>query len=95
MRNMLLLFGLVVFAACVSDPKRPDGGGVRVSHDSPGKNCEQLDQVIGTSATRSSAYENALKDIKREAASRGGNYVKILAISSHGSAIRGMSYRCN
>ena len=94
MKKTLLWTGCVLLIGCVSDPKRPDGQGVRASHDVPGKHCEQLEQVIGTSSTRSAAYDKALMDLKKETESRGGNYVRILTVSAHGAAIRGLAYRC-
>jgi len=91
----LSILAILNLGACASDPKRPDGSNVRVSSENPPKDCDQLDQVVGTSATTGNAYNNALADIKKEAASKMGNYVKIVAVSAHGSAIRGMAYRCN
>lgn len=94
MRIFLAIISVLVMASCASDPKRPDGSNVRVSNDRPRGDCEQIDQVVGTSATTGNAYNNALADIKKEAASKTANYVKIVAVSAHGSAIRGIAYRC-
>ena len=94
-RNTLVLFAAWTLVGCASDPKKPDGSSVRVSHEKPGSDCEQLEQVIGSSPTTKDAYSKALADIKKEAALITGNYVKIVAISAHGSAIRGIAYRCH
>ena len=40
-------------------------------------------------------YDKALADLKRETAYKNGNYVRILAVSAHGTAIRGIAYRCH
>ena len=91
---VVLLFAASTFVGCASDPKMPDGNSVRVSHEKPGGDCQQLGQVIGSSSTAKDAYSKALADVKKEAALITGNYVKIVAISAHGSAIRGIAYRC-
>ena len=82
------------FVGCASDPKMPDGSSVRVSREVPRGDCRQIQQVIGTSPTAKDAYNKALADLKKEAGLITANYVKIVAISAHGSAIRGIAYRC-
>ena len=38
--------------------------------------------------------EKAMEDLRHEAANRQGNYVRVLAVSAHGGAVRGIAYRC-
>ena len=101
MNRSSLLNSIFVIAAgaiaisCASDPPAPDGSRVRVSHEVPHGDCKQLGQVVGSSPTSSGAYEQALADLKAEAARKVANTVRIVAISPHGTAIRGMAYRCD
>jgi len=95
LRIKFFVFGIFFFlVACASDPPVPDGRRVRVSHELPSGDCRQIGQVIGSSPESSGAYEQALDDLKSEAARKTANTVRIVSISPHGTSIRGMAYRC-
>ena len=92
----ILVLSLFAFLlGCSSAEKYPDGSSVQVSKRRPSGDCEELDQVIGTTAEVGANYDKALADLKRETAYKNGNYVRILAVSAHGTAIRGIAYRCH
>ena len=82
------------FMGCASAEKYPSGANVRVGKERPHGDCEEIDQVIGTTAQTGGSYDKAMEDLKREAAYKNGNYVRILAVSAHGTAIRGIAYQC-
>lgn len=75
---------------CASSPH----SHVQVSRNFPGGACQEIGQVIGNANTRDNAEEQALDDLKYQAAQRSGNYVKLIAVTAHGSAARGVAYRC-
>lgn len=94
---ILLLLGLGVgpLGCRTGDPVAPSGHSVRVSHNRPHGDCRQLGPVVGTSPTSGGAYEQALMDLRQEAARKTANMVQILGVSAHGTAIRGTAYRCH
>lgn len=90
MKKFIFCLSTVLFLGCQSTP----GGAVTVSHAYPQGNCEEVGQVIGTSGSLTNAREKAMNDLKHEAALRSANYVRLLAVSAHGAATRGIAYRC-
>lgn len=89
MRGLFILFFLML-SHCQSGP----GGNVQVSRSYPLGQCDQVGQVIGNADTREGARDQALADLRSRASSLGANYVRVMAETAHGSAIRGMGYRC-
>ncbi|MEM7646656.1 MAG: hypothetical protein AAF203_07095 [Pseudomonadota bacterium] len=87
LRALFLVFLLV---GCQSTP----GGHVQVSSTYPPGKCEEIGQVIGTSNSTKDSKEKAMADLRSETAARQGNFVRVLAISAHGAAVRGIAYRC-
>lgn len=90
---MKYLFSAVFLGllGCQSTP----GGNVTLSEEAPGKDCQEIGQVIGTSNSRHDSREKAMADLRHEASMISGNYVKVLAVSAHGATVRGMAYRCD
>lgn len=86
----LILTLMLLLTSCQSMYK----GNVQVGREYPRGNCDEVGQVIGTANSRQDSYNKALADLRNEAALRDGNYVRILAVSAHGAAIRGIAYKC-
>jgi hypothetical protein len=89
MQLFLSLF-FIVLASCQINPS----GSVVLSNDSPPGQCVTVGQVIGNASSRNHAKEEALEDLKMEARMISANYVKVLAVTAHGSAARGIAYQC-
>ncbi len=89
MRGLFILFFLVL-SQCQSRP----GGNVQVSRNYPIGQCDEVGQVIGNADTREGARDQALSDLRAKASFLGANYVRVMAETAYGSAIRGMGYRC-
>lgn len=70
-------------------------GSVSVGNSHPSGDCEEIGQVIGTSNSTKNSHAKAMEDLKYEASLKSGNYVRVLATSAHGAAIRGIAYRCD
>lgn len=86
----IFIAAFLALSACQSTPN----GNVTIGNDRPSGNCEEVGQVIGTSGSHKNARENAMADLRHEAALKSANYVRLLAVSAHGAAARGIAYRC-
>ena len=89
MRSILTIIFLLR-AGCQTTPN----GYVTTGSTYPEGECEELGQIIGTSGTRENAKEKAMADLRHEAANLSGNYVRVVAVSAYGAAVRGVAYRC-
>lgn len=88
--NKLIYIALFLLAGCQSSPH----GNVQMSEERPTGDCREVGQVIGTSGSRQNAKQKAMEDLRKEASMKTANYVRIVAISAHGAAVRGIAYRC-
>lgn len=86
----IALFLILATTGCQTTPY----GSVQVSHNYPPGQCQELGQVIGHTNTRDQAREQALQDLRMQAARLNGNYVRLLAVTAYGTAARGIAYRC-
>ena len=87
-------FFLLGLMGCASQSLTPDMNEVKASHDAPPSKCVEITKVTGTSASVKGTPEDALKDLKKDAANRGANYVRIDEYSSYGTAVTGVAYKC-
>lgn len=91
--SCLLLLSLVL-GACAHRSILPDVKEVKVSRDAPDDDCKDLGMIAGETATVKGTPEQALEDLKREAANKGANYVMIKQFSAYGTAATGIAYEC-
>ena len=89
MRPLLLIL-IFLITGCQSRPY----DHVQVGPSYPAGACREIGQVIGNAATRENAREQAINDMRYNAAKLDGDYVRLVAVSAHGSAARGVAYRC-
>lgn len=87
-------FTILALAGCGSHPIVPEGKNVKVSRDEPSKDCQDLGAVQGSVQTKSGTVEQAIEDMKLDAARKGANYVKMETASAYGSSTRGTAYFC-
>ncbi len=80
--------------SCSSHPIRPEASNVKVSREEPGSKCESLGRVTGTVLSQKPNVDLAIADLKKEAALKGANYVKIESASGYETAIAGIAYFC-
>lgn len=91
MFRLFLIGSFFILSACQSRPY----SHVEVSEGYPrGRKCNDVGQVIGNAQTRDGAREQAMEDLRRNAARLDANYVRLIAVTSHGNAARGIAYRC-
>ncbi len=91
----LLILGLaLLMTGCASRSLTPNIKEVKVSREQPDKKCKEIGTLTGTTATVKGTQEQALEDLKREAANKGVNYVVVKQYSSYGTSVTGIGYEC-
>ena len=86
----IILSLCILQVSCQSTPN----GQVNLGYERPSGECREIGQVIGTSNSRKDSREKAMADLRHEAANHQANYVRVLTVSAHGGAVRGIAYRC-
>lgn len=89
----LLAIGVVV-SGCKSRSVLPDAKEVKVSREDADKDCKEIGTITGTTGSTKGTQEQALEDLKREAANKGANYVVVKQYSSYGTSVTGIAYEC-
>jgi uncharacterized protein YbjQ (UPF0145 family) len=67
---------------------------VKVSREAPSKECTEIGELVGRTATVKGTQEQALEDLKKEAANKGANYVMVKQYSAYGTSVTGVAYEC-
>ncbi len=92
----ILFSGVLVFAlaACASRSVLSDSKEVKVSRDAADKDCKEIGTITGRTASAKGTQEEALEDLKKEAANKGANYVVVKEYSAYGTSVTGVAYEC-
>lgn len=89
------VIGLFLISACTQTPPViPEAKNVEVSRKPAHKDCEKLGPVEGRSISAQGSFEEALEDLKKEAAHRGANYVHLGQSGAMTTSVRGVAYVC-
>lgn len=80
--------------ACHSHPIVPDGKNVTISRDDAAKDCRELGRVQGSVTSVHGTVEQAIEDMKTDAARKGANFVHMEATSALGTSVSGTAYFC-
>lgn len=94
MNKILFAFAALALASCASKPILPTEKDIKVSREEPSSKCKEIGPLTGRTASVKGTREQALEDLKREAANKGANYVLIKQMSDYGTAITGVAYDC-
>lgn len=94
MRALFFVSIAVTLGACASRSVLPDVKEVKVSRDEAAKDCREIGTLTGSTASVKGTREDALADLKKEAADKGANYVVVKQYSSLGTAVTGVAYEC-
>ena len=95
MTRILILSLFALVTACSSAPPvKPEGKNVEVSRDPADKDCKELGAVEGRNSSSSGTFDQALEDLKQDAALKGANYVQIKQSGAMGTSVRGTAYLC-
>lgn len=93
LNSFVLIFSLGI-VACSSKPIIPDTKNVTVKRENPNKDCKEIGPVQGSVATTSGTIQQAIEDMKMDAARKGGNYVRMEQTSAYGTSVSGTAYDC-
>jgi hypothetical protein len=95
MRNLSLFLLLAFVVSCAHHRSvLPDVKEVKVGREPAGDDCKELGPINGTTSSAQGTREQALEDLKREAANKGANYVMIKQYSAYGTSVVGIGYEC-
>jgi hypothetical protein len=72
----------------------PKDDNVKVARIEPAKECVLISKVEGRTTSTRGTPEDALKDLKQEAANKGANYLMIDQYSAYGTSVTGIAYKC-
>ncbi len=89
----LLLLGLLT--ACSHQPLIPEAKNIKVARENPGKGCEEIGPVQGSVSSVHGTVEQAIEDMKLDAARKGANFVRLETASAVGTSVRGTAYQCH
>jgi hypothetical protein len=96
MKHLLVsLFVSGVLLACSSHPIKPEAGNVKVGREDADKDCKEIGPVEGRVKNVTGKFEEALEDLKLDAARKGANFVQIQQTGALGQAVRGTAYFCD
>ncbi len=84
----------VVICSCSSRSIKPDANEVKLSREAPGKDCHEMGAISGTTVTATGTQDEAVENLKKEAANKGANYVLVKEFSSYGTTVTGIAYEC-
>jgi hypothetical protein len=85
---------ILIFAGCSSQPIVPEAKNVKISREDPSKKCVELGKVQGSVQTASGTVEQAIEDMKLDAARKGANFIRMEATSAYGTSASGTAFQC-
>lgn len=93
-RLSLSLALTALLAGCGSHPIKPESENIKISRDDAGSDCREIGAVEGRNQSAMGTFEQALEDLKLDAARKGANFVRMEQTSGTGTAVRGTAYFC-
>ncbi len=94
MKRFSITLIVLNLAGCSSRPVTPDLNSVKVSRESAAQSCTELGKITGTTPTMKGTAQDALADLKKEAARKGANYVVVKQYSDNETSVTGIAYEC-
>lgn len=93
-QTVLSLWFIFSLSGCGSQPIRPEAENIEVTREPVGENCHSIGPVEGRTISAKGTFDEALENLKLDAARKGANTVKIEATSAIGTAVRGEGFIC-
>ncbi|HAG91221.1 MAG TPA: hypothetical protein DCL41_05085 [Bdellovibrionales bacterium] len=90
---MGILLASLFIAGCSSQPIVPTSKDIEVTRKEL-PDCENLGNLTGKSMHATGGKEQALEDLKDQAADKGATHVQVHQFSSMGTAVTGTLYKC-
>lgn len=84
----------VALSACSSQPILPEAKNIELSRENPDSDCVEIGKVQGSVSTNKGTIEQAIEDMKLDAARKGANYVRMEATSALGTSVSGTAFQC-
>lgn len=94
MRFFIVAFLISGLIGCRSRSLLADSKDVQVGRVEAAENCHEIGKLTGTTSSAKGTQEQALEDLKKEAANKGANYVHVKEYSAAGTAVTGIAYDC-
>lgn len=93
-KTLCLGIAATLLAACSHQPIIPEAKNVDVKRENPPGDCREIGRVLGQVRTTAGSIEQAIDDMKLDAARRGANYVRIESTGAMGTSVSGTAYQC-
>jgi hypothetical protein len=97
MKSIVLLALLpltLLGAACSHQPVLPEAKNVTVKREDAPSGCREIGRVLGQVRTTAGSIEQAVDDMKLDAARKGANYVRMESTGAMGTSASGTAYQC-
>lgn len=85
---------VTAFAGCASKPIIPEAKNVKVARENPSSKCVEIGPVQGSVKTNKGKIEDAIEDMRLDAARKGANYVRMETTSAIGTSTMGTAFDC-
>lgn len=95
LKKPTLFIAVALLVGCSSHPIKPEGKNVEVSRNEADKDCKEIGRVEGRVKNTKGTFEEALEDLKLDAARKGANYVKMEQAGAMGQSVAGVAYFCD
>lgn len=89
-----ILPAIFALAACSHQAIIPEAKNVKLQREDPPKNCVEIGKVQGSVSSAHGKIEQAIEDMKLDAARKGANFVRMEATSSYGTSASGTAFQC-
>ncbi len=93
-RLLVAALTILFITGCSSHPIKPEAKNVETSRDDADDDCKSLGKVQGSVMSAKGTFEEALEDLKLDAARKGANFVKIGKTSAMGTSVQGEAFFC-
>src|ERR1700722_333781 len=94
LRKYFLIGSWLLFAGCASEKVILSNDDVKFSKADPPSNCQEAGNVSGRTTYASGTTEEAIADMKHDAARKGANFVKFGELSATGTVVTGIAFKC-
>lgn len=84
----------VTGTGCSSQPIVPEAKNITLKREEPASDCREIGPVQGSVSTVKGTIEQAIEDMKLDAARKGANYVRMEQTSALGTSVNGTAFQC-
>lgn len=92
---LLTIMASLCLASCSGRPIKPDGANVKVTRQPVDIDCRDLGTVNGRVRSTRGTFEEALQDMRADAARMGATHIQVGQTGPMGTSINGRAYSCD